>query len=124
MPQPPAPPFWTVNASRGGANGQGLVGCHIAQNAPGVYAFYDPSWDVLGVFTGTPLTCNFNYNNIDNWTVTLATVPSGSNAYGTWRTPATAPEEIPAQSGDYMAQTGGGTMADDKAASSAGQGSR
>jgi hypothetical protein len=124
MPQPPAPPLWTVNASTGGGNGADLVGCHIAQNAQGVYTFYDPSWNVLGTFSGNPLTCNFNYDNIDNWTVTLSTAVSGGNANGTWGTPKTGPEEVPAQSGDYTAQTGGGTIADDKAASSAGYGNR
>jgi hypothetical protein len=124
MPQPPAPPLWTVNSSGGGGNGRGLVGCHIAQNDQGVFTFYDRSWNVLGTFSGTPLSCSFTYNGITGWTVTLANAMRNANANGGWSTPDTGPEDIPAQSGDYTAQTGGGTMADDKAASSAGHGNR
>jgi hypothetical protein len=127
MAQPPGPPFWTLNASglTGGSNKADLAGCHIAQNAQGVYTFYDPSWDVLGTFSGTPLTCTFNYDGIDGWIITLATAISGRNANGTWSTPKTpkaGPEEIPAQSGDYTAQSGGSV--DAEAASSAGYGTR
>ncbi len=124
MPQPPAPPFWTLNASgiTGGSNGADLAGCHIALNAQGVYTFYDPSWDVLGTFSGSPLSCSFNYDGINGWTVTLATAISGSNATGTWNTPDTGPEETPAESGNYTAQSGGGPLAVDQAASSAGHG--
>lgn len=123
MPQPPAPPLWTVN-NGGTGNGADLVGCHIAQNAQGVYTFYDPSWNVLGTFSGNPLSCTFNYDGINGWTVTLATAVSGGNANGTWNTPKTDPDATPAQSGDYTAQAGGGAMADDNAASSAGYGKR
>lgn len=123
MPQPPAPPLWTVNASTGGGNGADLVGCHIAKNAQGVYTFYDPSWDVLATFSGNPLSCSFNYDGIDGWTVTLATAVVNGNASGHWTTPATRLENVPAQSGDYTAQSGGGTVAEEeRAASSAGYG--
>lgn len=125
MPQPPGPPFWTLNASglTGGSNKADLAGCHIAQNAQGVYTFYDPSWDVLGTFSGTPLSCTFNnYDGINGWVVTLATATANGSATGTWSTPDTGPEEIPAQSGDYTAQSGG--QVDAEAASSAGSGTR
>jgi hypothetical protein len=128
MPQPPAPPIWTLNASgmTGGSHGAKLAGCHIGQ-AAGVYTFYDPSWDTLGTFSGSPLSCSFNYNGINGWNVTLATAVSGGNANGGWTTPKTEkerPTEVPAQSGDYTAQTGGGAVPeeDEKAASSAGYG--
>jgi hypothetical protein len=120
MPQPPAPPFWTINHSSGGANGGGLVGCHIGQSG-GTYTFYKPNWDVLATFSGTTLSCSFNYNGVNGWTVTLVNAVPGSNANGGWRTPDTGLEDIPAQSGDYMAQTGGGFVVD-QAASSAGHG--
>ena len=122
MPQPPAPPLWTVNNSGGGSNGTDLVGCHIAQNAQGVYTFYDRSWNPLGTFSGNPLSCSFNYAGINGWTVTLANAVANGNANGAWNTPDTGPEEVPAQQGDYTAQAGGGTIAEEKAASSAGYG--
>ena len=130
MPTPPAPPIWTLNASgmTGGSNGAKLAGCHIGQ-ASSVYTFYDPSWNVLATFAGSPtLSCSFNYNGINGWTVTLATAISGGNANGGWTTPNTGPvvrpTDIPAQSGDYTAQTGGGVVPEEeeKAASSAGYG--
>ncbi len=123
MPQPPAPPLWTVHNTGGGSNGADLVGCHIAKNTQGVYTFYDPSWNLLGTFSGNPLSCSFNYDGINGWTVTLATAVVNGNANGAWTTPNTGPEEIPAQSGDYTAQTGGGTVPEEeRAASSAGYG--
>lgn len=120
MPQPPAPPLWTVN-NGGGGNGTDLVGCHIAKDAQGVYTFYDPSWDLLGTFSGNPLSCSFDYDGITGWTVTLATAVVNGNANGAWSTPSTGPEEIPAQNGDYTAQSGGQVDAE---AASAGYGTR
>ncbi len=128
MPTPPNPPIWTLNASgmTGGSNGAKLAGCHIGQ-ASSVYTFYDPSWNSLATFSGTTLSCTFNYNGVDGWTLTLGTAVSGGNATGTWSTPKTEferPTDIPAQSGDYTAQTGGGVVPEEeeKAASSAGYG--
>jgi hypothetical protein len=128
MPQPPAPPLWTLNSGglTGGSHKAKLVGCHIARDAQGVYTFYDPSWNVLATFSGTPLSCTFDYDQIDDWTVTLSTAVVDGNATGGWSTPGTELEDTLPQSGDYTAQTGGGTVlpeeASDKAKSSAGYG--
>jgi len=125
MPTPPSPPLWTLNASglSGGTNSAKLAGCHIAQNSTtSVYTFYDPSWNSLGTFSGTTLTCSFNYNGINNWTVTLSTATSGGNATGGWSTPAQGGKKTGSQSGNYTAQTGAGPISAEEAASSAGYG--
>src|SRR5215213_2433390 len=98
MPAPPAPPFWTLNASGlngpAGGNQSKLAGCHIAQNSTtSVYTFYDPSWNSLGTFSGTLLSCTFNYNSVNGWVVTLGSATSGGNAWGTWSTPQTPLEK-------------------------------
>jgi hypothetical protein len=128
MATPPAPPLWTLNASgiTGGSNGADLAGCHIAQSAAGVYTLYKPNWDSLATFSGSPLTCTFNYDKIDGWSVTLATAVSGGNANGGWSTPGSParPDDVGPQSGDYTAQTGGGVVPEEKAASSAGYGKK
>ena len=126
MPTPPNPPLWTLNASglSGGSNSAKLAGCHIAQNSTtSVYTFYNPSWNSLGTFSGTPLSCLFSYNGINDWTVTLGTATSGGSASGTWFSPAQGGKKTGSQSGNYTAQTGGGVVPEeDAAASSAGYG--
>jgi len=123
MPTPPNPPIWTLNASglTGGDRKSKLAGCHIGL-ASGVYTFYDPSWDSLGTFSGTPLSCTFNYNSITGWTIILSTAVSGGNAAGTWSTPSQGQKKTGPESGNYTAQTGGGVVPEEESASSAGYG--
>ena len=123
MPTPPNPPIWTLNASglTGGGHKSKLAGCHIGL-ASGTYTFYDPSWNSLGTFSGTPLTCTFNYDSVNGWSIVLSTAVSGSDATGTWNTPAQGQKKTGAESGNYTAQTGGGVVPEEEAASSAGYG--
>jgi hypothetical protein len=123
MPAPPNPPLWTLNASglTGGGHKTKLAGCHIAQ-ASGVLTFYDPSWNSLGTFSGSPLSCTFNYDGVTGWNITSSTAVSGGNATGTWNTPSQGQKKTGSESGNYTAQTGGGVVPEEEAASSAGYG--
>ena len=128
MPTPPTPPVWTISANdvSGGSNGSLLIGCHITENAAGTaYEFTQPNINnVLSTTPGSTLPSvpfsfpSFTYDGF-TWTIGVTSL-SGADVDGTWATAATPEiENVPAQSGDYTAQTGGGPLGVDEAASTA-----
>ena len=121
-------PIWTIsnNDVSGGSNGSLLVGCHITKNAAGTaYEFTQPNINNVLSTDGPPLPTvpftfpSFTYQGF-TWTITVNSLGLNADVDGTWATAATPEiEDVPAQQGDYTAQTGGGPMAADGAASHA-----
>jgi len=120
-------PEWTFSS---GLTGKGvkLAGCHIFLNTSN-YTLTKPNQaEVLATSSGTslPLTFpNFNYKDIDTWSVGLSTAVDSGNATGSWSFPnqpgAQDPDGVPvsAESGTYTAQTGPGQFEEEASSASA-----
>jgi len=121
-------PEWTLNAGSLTGKGDKLAGCHIFLNTSN-YTLTKPNQnETLATSSGTtlPLTFpNFNYKDINDWSVGLSTAVDGSNATGSWSFPNQPepqdPDGIPisSESGTYTAQTGPGTFEEEASAASA-----
>ena len=117
--------IWTIsNKHDSPAVGNDLTGLHIQQTATG-FSLLPPNLTQPALSTSNASAPPFDFKDFtwDSLTWDMHVASLGAAGGGTWRTPAKhGKEQVPPQSGDFTAQTGGAMDAD--AASSAGYGTR
>ena len=116
-------PMWTIaNGGNQPAIGNDLNGYHIKKTAT-AYELYPPNLSAqrLAKVDATSLPVTFENVTIDGvtWDITVDSLPNSTDA-GTWVTPsqhALRPDDVPPQSGEFTAQSGGAVAGEDAASS-------
>jgi hypothetical protein len=118
----PNPNMWVLtNGANSPSVGTAINGCKIKQTSSAFEFYLQNGSSPVQTVNATSLPVTFEDVTIDSatWDITADTLPSTTDA-GSWVTPSQAagrPEETPPTSGDFTAQTGGGVVPDEAAAS-------